>query len=150
MPQKRDRIANRSMPESTVIPELIYPDLARAVEWLCDAFGFTERLRIGNHRAQLNVGDGSIVAVAGHSESGPSDSNHSVMVRVPDVNRHFAHSKKRGAKILRPPADYPFGERQYTTEDLAGHVWTFSESIADVAPEEWGGQRPDRKKTAKR
>ncbi len=24
-------------------------------------------------------------------------------------------------------------------EDLAGHQWTFSETLADVAPEEWGG-----------
>jgi len=38
-----------------------------------------------------------------------------------------------------PPADYPYGERQYTAEGLAGHCWTFSQSIADVAPEEWGG-----------
>jgi len=38
------------------------------------------------------------------------------------------------------PADYPYGERQYTAEDLAGHVWTFSLSINDVAPEEWGGR----------
>jgi hypothetical protein len=36
-------------------------------------------------------------------------------------------------------ADYPYGERQYTAEDLGGHRWTFSQSIADVAPEEWGG-----------
>jgi len=45
-----------------------------------------------------------------------------------------------GARILRPPADYPYGERQYTAEDLAGHRWTFSQTIADVAPEEWGGR----------
>jgi hypothetical protein len=32
----------------------------------------------------------------------------------------------------------PFGERVYTVEDLAGHRWTFSQSIADVAPEQWG------------
>jgi hypothetical protein len=30
-------------------------------------------------------------------------------------------------------------ERQYTAEDLGGHRWTFAQSIADVAPEEWGG-----------
>lgn len=30
--------ANRSMPSSTVIPVLIYPDVAKAVDWLCDAF----------------------------------------------------------------------------------------------------------------
>ena len=31
------------------------------------------------------------------------------------------------------------GERGYTAEDLGGHRWTFSQSIADVAPESWGG-----------
>jgi uncharacterized glyoxalase superfamily protein PhnB len=38
------------------------------------------------------------------------------------------------------PTDFEFGERQYTTEDLVGHRWTFSETLADVAPEEWGGE----------
>jgi uncharacterized glyoxalase superfamily protein PhnB len=37
------------------------------------------------------------------------------------------------------PADFEYGERQYTAEDLAGHPWTFSETLADIAPEEWGG-----------
>jgi len=27
-------------------------------------------------------------------------------------------------------------ERQYTTEDLAGHQWTFSETLVDVAPDD--------------
>ena len=35
---------NRSMPESTVIPVLPYPDLAAAIEWLTTAFGFTLRM----------------------------------------------------------------------------------------------------------
>ena len=34
----------------------------------------------------------------------------------------------------------PFGERQYTVEDLAGHQWTFSETLTDMVPEEWGGE----------
>ncbi len=33
-----------------------------------------------------------------------------------------------------------YGERQYSAEDPAGHQWTFSETIADVAPEDWGGE----------
>lgn len=61
------------------------------------------------------------------------------MVRVEDANRHYEHARQRGARILEPPTDQPYGERQYTAEDLAGHRWTFSQSIADVAPEEWGG-----------
>ena len=38
-----------------------------------------------------------------------------------------------------PPEDFPYGERQYAVEDLAGHHWAFSQSIADLAPEDWGG-----------
>lgn len=40
---------NRSMPPSTVIPVLVYADVAAAIEWLCDTFGFAERWRAGTH-----------------------------------------------------------------------------------------------------
>jgi hypothetical protein len=33
-------IPNRSMPPGTIIPELVYGDLATAVAWLCTTFGF--------------------------------------------------------------------------------------------------------------
>ena len=36
-----------------------------------------------------------------------------------------------------------YGERQHSVVDPAGHSWTFSESIADVAPEDWGGTSVD-------
>jgi hypothetical protein len=39
---------------------------------------------------------------------------------------------------VRALADMPFGERQYTARDHAGHYWTFAQHVADVAPEEWG------------
>jgi uncharacterized glyoxalase superfamily protein PhnB len=37
------------------------------------------------------------------------------------------------------PTDFEYGERQYAAEDPAGHRWTFSETLEDVAPEAWGG-----------
>ncbi len=132
-------LANRSIPRSTVIPELAYADVSKATDWLCDAFGFTVRLRIANHRVQINVGDGAFVVTEGHGSEGPAERAHSVMVRVEDVHSHHEHARQRGARILRPPADHPYGERQYTVEDPGGHVWTFTQSIADVAPESWGG-----------
>jgi uncharacterized glyoxalase superfamily protein PhnB len=46
-------IVNRSVPRAFVIPVLTYEDVAEASEWLCRAFGFKERLRVGNHRVQL-------------------------------------------------------------------------------------------------
>ena len=61
------------------------------------------------------------------------------MVKVDNVDAHHDHARQRGARILSPPADYSYGERQYTAEDLAGHCWTFTQAIADLAPEDWGG-----------
>jgi uncharacterized glyoxalase superfamily protein PhnB len=133
-------VKNRSIPNATVIPELGYPDVGAAAEWLTRAFGFTVRLRIADHRIQMNVGDGAIVVV---EAANAADHAHGVMVRVPNVDRHHEQAAKVGATILSPPADYPYGERQYTAQDPAGHRWKFSQSIADVAPESWGGTSVD-------
>jgi uncharacterized glyoxalase superfamily protein PhnB len=135
---------NRSIPASTVIPVLIYPDVREAVAWLSGAFGFVERVRIGeNHRAQLRFGDGAVIVgdVRGDRHPPrPGEVTHSVMVRVDDVNKHCERARAYGARILMEPTDFEYGERQYTAEDPAGHQWTFSETRADVAPEEWGGE----------
>jgi len=130
-------LANRSIPRCSVIPELPYPDIAEAIRWLCDAFGFTLRIQIANHRAQLNVGDGAVVLI---ELAGSPPGAHSVMVRVEDVDRHCEQALRHGTALLRPPADYPYGDRQYSVQDLAGHRWTFSQSIADIDPAAWGGR----------
>lgn len=134
-------IQNRSVPSASVIPELAYDDVSEASDWLCNAFGFTQRLRIGNHRVQLVFGDGALVVIERGKTAGdrPDSLTHAVLVRVDDADRHHEHAVQGGARILRPPTDYPYGERQYSAEDLGGHHWTFSESIADVDPASWGG-----------
>ena len=53
-------LSNRSMLKSVVIPQLAYRDVGEAVSWLCSAFGFKERVRIGNHRAQLTFPGGGV------------------------------------------------------------------------------------------
>ena len=73
----------------------------------------------------------------------PNEVNQYVLVRVEDVDRHFDHAKQFGAQIVQQPANMPFGERVYTAADLAGHRWTFSQSIADIAPEQWGAKQTD-------
>jgi uncharacterized glyoxalase superfamily protein PhnB len=135
--------SNRSIPAATVIPVLIYPDVREAVAWLSAAFGFAERVRIGeDHRSQLSVGDGAVIIGDVRHDRRPPRSGevtHSVMVRVPDARAHCERAREQGARILMEPTDFEYGERQYSAEDLAGHQWTFSETLADVAPEEWGG-----------
>ena len=110
-------------------------------------FGFAERVRIGeDHRAQMSVGDAAvIVADTGGSRHAPDPAviTVSVTVRVTDVRKQRDRAVEQGGTILMEPTDLPFGERQCTVLDPWGHHWTFSQTIADVAPEEWGGETVD-------
>ena len=126
------------MPPGPVIPELPYADVPAAARWLFDAFGFTERLRIGSHRIQLHVGAGAIVVVEGDGSASAAGSR--VMVPVTDVDAHYAKAKAAGAHVVSEPTTYPFGERQYSVLDIGGHRWTFTQSVADSDPATWGGE----------
>jgi uncharacterized glyoxalase superfamily protein PhnB len=128
-------IPNRSVPDATVIPVLGYRDVTDAADWLCSAFGLRVRLRIGDHRVQLVYGDGAVIV----TDSGGDPAGHSILVRVDDADAHQEQAVRHGAQIVSPPTDYPYGERQYTAEDPGGHLWTFSQSLADVDPASWGG-----------
>ena len=123
---------------------LVYPDVREAVAWLTEAFGFAERLRIGeNHRSQLSFGDAAVIVADVRNERRPprpGEVTHSVVVRVEDAKAHCERARQHGARIVMEPTDFEYGERQYTAEDLAGHRWTFSETLADVDPADWGGE----------
>ena len=134
-------LVNRSMPPGPVIPELPYNDVPAAARWLCRAFGFTERLRIGSHRIQLRVGAGAVVVVEGGSGAAAGSSR--VMVPVADVDAHYARARAAGAQVTGEPTTHPFGERQYSAVDLGGHRWTFTQSVADSDPATWGGELID-------
>jgi uncharacterized glyoxalase superfamily protein PhnB len=131
---------NRSVPPCTVIPVLIYPDPAAAAEWLCRAFGFTVRLRIANHRIQMKAGDGCFTIAEG--DVAPERS-HITQVRILDARGHCEHARHHGAVILTEPTDHMYGERQYNARDFHGHLWDFTETIADIDPESWGGKPVD-------
>jgi predicted enzyme related to lactoylglutathione lyase len=134
-------LENRSMPSSTVIPELACRDVLAASEWLCGAFGFSQRVVIGDHRVQMSVqsGDaGGHLVLVGSADGTPA----STMVRVDDADGHCERARAFGAQILNDPTDYPYGERQYNAVDPEGHRWTFSQTVADVDPRTWGGEIP--------
>ncbi len=150
-------VVNRSAAPGPIAPTLVYEDVGKAIDWLCETFGFVERFRYGPAGdpagAQLAVGEGAVFLSAprlGQSPEWadraalrpprPSEVTHIVNVRVENIDRHHEQAIQCGARILNPPETYPFGERQYTAEDLGGHRWAFTQSVADVTPEEWGGQ----------
>ena len=114
-------------------PVLVYADVRGAVEWLERAFGFEERVRIGEaHRSQMQVGeDGAIVV---------TDSTAVVKIRVPDVDEACARAQAAGGQVVEEPRTWEYGERSCVVEDPAGHRWELTQTVRDVDPAEWGGE----------
>jgi uncharacterized glyoxalase superfamily protein PhnB len=126
-----------------VIPVLVYPDVREAVTWLGAAFGFVERTRIGDyHRAQLSIGtDGAMIVADARGEQQPPPQgivSQIIKVRVEDVEAQLEQARSHGARVLEGLTDREYGERDFTVEDLAGYRWEFTQTIRDVAPEEYG------------
>ena len=126
---------------ATIVPALRYREARRAIEFLCNAFGFEKNLTVdGPHgtiaHAQLTFGNGMIM-LGSHPHEGeygklvqppepPSLVNtQGIYVIVSDPDAHHARAKAAGAEILIELTDQDYGGRDYTARDPEGHVWTF-------------------------
>jgi hypothetical protein len=86
---RRERVVvvNRTMGAASVVPELVYEDVGKAVDWLCDAFGFTEMWRAGNHRARIRFGNGIVVVADAEDVHGRRPRRASVDLLPVDCGR---------------------------------------------------------------
>jgi uncharacterized glyoxalase superfamily protein PhnB len=124
---------NRSAPPPTVTPVLVYADVRGAVAWLEQAFGFEEKVRIGEaHRSQMRVGEDGAIVVA--------ETTQVIKIRVPDVDAACARARDSGAQVIEEPHTWEYGERSCVVEDPAGHRWELTQTVRDVEPAEWGGE----------
>ena len=136
---------NRSAPHARVTPVLTVADVRAAVAWYEDVFGFVEHVRIGEgHRAQLGMPDGPaaelVVAEVRPGRRTPQEMvSHQVMLKVADVTAVVERATSQGAKVVDPPHDWQYGERQACVTDPFGHQWVLNQTLRDVEPEEWGG-----------
>ena len=128
-----------------VTPYLYYQDVAAALRFLADAFGFREKLRMPGSdgkiaHAEMTLGDGLVMmGCPGAEYRNPKrlgQTTQSLYVYVDDVDAHCARAKKAGAKIINEPEDQFYGDRRYGAEDPEGHHWFFATHVRDVAPED--------------
>jgi PhnB protein len=123
-----------------VLPYLYYPDAARALGFLIEAFGFTEieALRDDEGRvwtAQLSTGDGVVLLGPEMAEFGtrpvpdPAWATSRTFVYVDDVDGHFQRARSAGASIIAPPADHG-PNRIYIAADCGGQQWIFAQPLS--------------------
>ena len=121
-----------------IIPYLAYRDAPSAIDFLCKAFGFTERFRypmpdgrIGH--AELGFQDNIVMLASTYEGFGQSPLDlpavhGQVYCYVDDADAHFARAKAGGATITAEPAN-EHGNRMYRAMDPEGHRWIFATAL---------------------
>lgn len=130
-------MTNNLMPR--VAPYLFYEDVAAALAWLEEAFGFRERMRMPGpdgriRHAEMDIATDGVILMGC---PGPSYRNpkrlgamtQTLYIRVDDVDAHCARARAGGAVISEEPADQEYGDRRYAAEDPEGHRWYFAQPL---------------------
>ncbi|MDB5215837.1 MAG: Glyoxalase family protein [Myxococcaceae bacterium] len=136
---------------------LCYPDAAKAIDWLCTAFGFEIQLKIEGEggrieHSELRYGDGMIMV--GDSKPGkfpkrrsPKEADgintQNMMVYVDDVEAHCKQARDAGGIIVAEPTTTDYGEdywedRGYEVEDVGGHRWWFIQRLRNPQSQSQG------------
>jgi uncharacterized glyoxalase superfamily protein PhnB len=129
---------------------LYYENAARAIDWLCSAFGFEVRLKVEGEggrieHSELSYGEGLIMAGEASKKTFPyrrspksagGINTQNMMVYVDDVDAHCKRSREAGARIVAEPENHDYGgdywlDRGYECEDLEGHHWWFYQRLRD-------------------
>jgi uncharacterized glyoxalase superfamily protein PhnB len=125
-------------PSSCVIPCLRYRDAPRAIEWLCEAFGFERHLVVPGEQgtiahAQLRRGGGMIMLgsvvdspygqqLAQPDEVGGRETQTPYLF-VPNADAIYDAVRRQGGEIVIEIHDEEHGGRGFGCRDLEGHFW---------------------------
>ena len=122
---------------ATVIPGLAYRDAPKAIDWLCENFGFERHLVVPGPNntimhAELSFGNGMIMLGSVHDdrdftlkqpdEIGGAETQTPYLI-VSDADAVYRKVKAAGATIVRDIKDNEYGGRGFSCRDLEGRLW---------------------------
>lgn len=124
----------------TIVPTLRYRDVAAAIDWLCNAFGFEKHLVVAGDEgsvryAELTFGDGMIMLgpvadtafdklMTQPDQAGGAETQICYLF-VADAAAHRARAGAAGAEIVLDLEDEAGSGRGYSCRDPEGHTWNF-------------------------
>ncbi len=136
-------------------PCLSYRDRRAALDWLEAAFGFETSLLVTDDSGEIGHAEMTWqdVRISIANEWSSPDLLGPASFRSPanlggvstgflrlflesGLDAHCERARAAGAVITQEPADQFYGDRTYRCLDLDGHVWTFSQKIADLTIEQ--------------
>lgn len=131
---------------------VVYRNPKAMLTWLEQAFDFETTLLIedadGNlAHSQMAYGD-SLVMVGNEWTSehkSPASiggqMTQTVHIQLADgegaVDDHCERARKAGAVIIVEPETQFYGDRTYRCKDPEGHIWTVSQTVQVMTPDEW-------------
>lgn len=123
----------------SVIPSLVVEDAGKLIDFIVEAFGATERLRMPMPdgkiaHAELELGD-SVIMIGEASPQWPAGQG-TLMLYVDDADATYNKALAAGATSNMEPADQFYGDRSAAVVDAWGNRWTVSTHIEDVSEEE--------------
>jgi uncharacterized glyoxalase superfamily protein PhnB len=125
------------MGNQPIIPLLVYEDIEAAQSFLVEAFGFERGVLERDPGGRVVHGEvsfgGSVIwlhrAAAEYGLASASSLpavSGGIVVLVEDIDDHCDRARRAGAAIDSPPADQPYGQREYAARDLEGARWYFA------------------------
>ena len=122
----------------TVTPYLAVKDAAGLIDFLKQAFGAEETLRMpradgGVAHAEVKIGD-SMVMLGEPTESEVMPAT--MHLYVEDADSVYRRALQAGATSLREPENMFYGDRSAGVKDRFGNQWWIATHVEDVPPEE--------------
>jgi uncharacterized glyoxalase superfamily protein PhnB len=140
------------MATSALSSALVYKDPKAALVFLEAAFGFEVTLLIedadGNLAHSQMSWEGGVVMVGNEwtdEHRSPASINglmtQTVHIQIPEgqgtVDAHCERARAAGMVILAEPETQFYGDRTYRCKDPEGHIWTVSQTVKVMSPDQW-------------
>jgi uncharacterized glyoxalase superfamily protein PhnB len=132
--------ASSTLPAPNLIPLMRYRELADAMSWLEQAFGFEKQVAVSDSDGSVIYGQmtyrGSLMMMGAvrntdldklmlqPDEVGGAETQSCYIV-VEDADEHYARALEQGAEVVLEIKSDGLGRRGYSCRDPEGHIWNF-------------------------
>jgi len=133
-------VADAVVDRQQIFPYLTYADAPAAIDWLCRVFGF--ELANSYTSADGRIAHASLChdglyvmlssefdQLSNHAPQGDQVATSRIHMHVGDIEEHYQHALREGARIVQGLQDRFWGLRSYHALDLEGYRWSFCQRI---------------------